>query len=291
MAGPLIINQGSPQWWLSPDIWVTPVGASSTAPPGVANPTAGQAYDVWVRVWNPYPSPVTDWNLFVCWAIPTAGPIPLPPTSQFLNGTPWGSPIGTVPTGGPGVNKICKATTTWTPAFENGGHECLIAVAYVQIIGFPFPTSLPGNAAPTGDCSIAQHNLGVIQVGSPMKWRFTYPFQVFNLADEERGFIIEARQAPLSEIEAFLPGVPGGRKVIDQPGKVQHLGVVASAKPDPGELEGAAAVHPIKIAPRGHRRFMLGGSLQAGSALIHVTQSLDQRVIGGLSVLVIASEK
>jgi hypothetical protein len=36
---------------------------------------------------------------------------------------------------------------------------------------------------------------------------------------------------------------------------------------------------------------MLGGSLQEGNALIHVTQSLDERVVGGLSVLVMAEER
>jgi hypothetical protein len=125
-----------------------------------------------------------------------------------------------------------------------------------------------------------------------MKRPFHYAFQVCNGADAERGFVVEARQAPLSEITSFLPGVPGGRTVIDKPGKVEHLGIVASARPDPAELEAASAVlSAIKIAPRSCRAFTLGGSLQEGNALIHVTQSLDKRVVGGLSVLVMAEEK
>ena len=75
MAGILVINPGSPDWWLSPDIWVTPSGQPSTAV--VANPIAGDSYDVWVRVWNKTTAPVVNtWNLFVCWAVPTVGPIP-----------------------------------------------------------------------------------------------------------------------------------------------------------------------------------------------------------------------
>jgi hypothetical protein len=86
--------------------------------------------------------------------------------------------------------------------------------------------------------------------------------------------------------------VPGGRTVIDRPGKVERLGIVASDHPDPAELEAATAVlSPVKIAPRSCRAFTLGGSLQKGNALIHVTQSLDERVVGGLSVLVMAEEK
>ena len=104
--------------------------------------------------------------------------------------------------------------------------------------------------------------------------------------------MVAARQAPLSEIAEFLPGVPGGRGLIDQPGKAEHLGIVASAKPDPAELEAATAVlSRVKIAPRSCRLFTLSGGLEEGSALINVTQSLDDRVVGGLSVLVIAERK
>ena len=68
MSGPLIINRGSPNWWLSPDIWVALPSAPNTP---VADPIAGTTYEVQVRVYNNYDLPVTDWNLFVCWAIPT----------------------------------------------------------------------------------------------------------------------------------------------------------------------------------------------------------------------------
>jgi hypothetical protein len=48
MTGLLSIDHGSPKWWLSPDIWVTPVGGPTT-PPGVEDPTAGHTYNVSVR--------------------------------------------------------------------------------------------------------------------------------------------------------------------------------------------------------------------------------------------------
>jgi hypothetical protein len=160
-----------------------------------------------------------------------------------------------------------------------------------QATGLPV-SSLNGDAPDTATYSIAQHNLGVLPVGSQMMWRFRYAFQVCNGADEERAFVVAARQAPLSEIGDFLPGVPDGRHLIDKPGKFGHLGIVASAHPDPAELDAATAVlSSIKIAPRSCRAFTLGGSLEKGNALIHVTQSLDERVVGGLSVLVMAEEK
>jgi hypothetical protein len=284
MSGPLTINQSSPpNWWLSPDIWVTPVGVPSN-PPGVLHPIVGIAYDVLVNVHNNHNSPVNgDWNLWVCWAIPTAGRIPIAAVSgQILNNGPIRVPANsTVP---------IKTAQTWTPSVD--GHECLIAVTYAQFKGFPFSRSLNGDAASTTDFSIAQHNLGVLAVGSEMMWRFHYAFQVCNGADEERRFVVAARQAPLSEIADFLPGVPGGRTVVDRPGKIEHLGIVASDHPNPAELETATAVlSHVKIAPRSCRAFMLGGSLQEGNALIHVTQSLDELVVGGLSVLVMAEER
>jgi hypothetical protein len=288
MSGILSIKKGTPHWWLSPDIWVTPVG-DPTTPPGVANPIAGKAYNVSVNVHDNYTDPVdSGWNLFVCWAIPTAGPIPVPTAAsgQILNNAAITVPV-------PAMSLVTLQTAmTWTPTFANGGHECLIAMAYnEQAIGFP-GGPLNGDAPDTAASSIAQHNLGVLPVGSHMSRRFQYAFQVCNGAGQERGFVVGARQAPLSEIVDFLPGVPGGRTVIDKPGKVEHLGIVASAQPNPAELEAAPAVLPsVKVAPHSCRAFTLSGSLQKGNALIHVTQSLDEWVVGGLSVLVMTEEK
>jgi hypothetical protein len=85
--------------------------------------------------------------------------------------------------------------------------------------------------------------------------------------------------------------VPGGRAVLDKPGKVERLGIVASADPSAAELERARAKLTVKIAPQSCRRFTLGGVLAEGNALINVTQSRDKRVVGGLSVLAMAEEK
>jgi hypothetical protein len=285
MSGPLVINHGSPKWWLSPDIWAA-LPSAPTIP--VADPIAGTTYEVYVRVYNNYPLPVTDWNLFVCWAIPTVGPIPLPPAAQLLNGAPFGSPIS-VPAGSSGFSQVFKTSTNWTPSFENGGHECLVAVTYFQGIGFP-STELNGDAPPTGDYSIAQHNLGVLKMGLQKKRpRFNYAFQAANGSDKERGFVIEARLGLLSEIAAFLPGEVQRRKVLEKPGKVEHLGIVASAEPHPAELENSTLMRSeVKIAPRSCHPLTLSGSLQSGNVLIHVTQSVGDRVVGGLSVLVMA---
>ena len=43
--------------------------------------------------------------------------------------------------------------------------------------------------------------------------------------------------------------------------------------------------------PRCCHPFTLTGILQTGNALIHVTQTQDKRVVGGISVLAMADEK
>ncbi len=114
---------------------------------------------------------------------------------------------------------------------------------------------------------------------------------VCNAADEEREFVIEAWQAPLKQIAHLLPG-KGGRTVIERPGKVNHLGIVASAKAGAAELGKAPARLPsVKVPKRSTRPFTLGVSLEKGNALVHVTQWLDGRLVGGLSVLAMAKEK
>ena len=79
---------------------------------------------------------------------------------------------------------------------------------------------------------------------------------------------------------------------MENPGKVNRLGLLASGKAESRELEKAPArVAGVKVPGRGARPFTLGISLEKGNALIHVTQSLDGRLVGGLSVLAMAKEK
>jgi hypothetical protein len=277
----LIINQGSPNWWLSPDIWVTLSGAASTSPPGVLNPVVGQVYDVWCRVTNPTPATISDWSLMIYWAIPTASIILL------TNCTPLNETTISVPGG---TSQIFQAATKWRPVFENGGHECLVAFTYWNGIAYPFQPFLQGDTGPGDDWSIAQHNLSLVQLKTHPRI-IRYPFLVCNSATKERECIVSARQAPLAEVEWFMKGLPGGRNAHEREGKVQGLGLMASANlPDTLGIADITAASPVlgrvKLGPRSCGRFSLVGGLDAGTALIHVTQTIDNRIVGGLSVLV-----
>jgi len=297
MSGILTLSKGSPYWWNSPDIWVLPHGSPSSGPPG-STPVAGQPYDVYVRVHNLY-SESTDpnWNLFVQWAIPTAGNIPVT-AADFLNGIVSGGVANGLPVGivAATSHSDVKCATTWVPVFENGGHECLIAVVYNSgsIGSFPVEPggplgSLNGDASGNLSWSIAQHNLGVLMPsGHPIR----YPFRISKAAATRDGFTVVAWEAPLSGIAAFLASVPGGETVLRHPGKVEHLGIVPSAKPDAREIEAARPrLEAVKIPSDGHCDFTLCGIVREGNVLINVTQHLHGRVIGGLSLLVLADTK
>src|SRR5580704_3263314 len=201
MSGILTLTKGSPYWYLSPDIWVQPQGTPDAGPPGVT-PVAAQTYDVWVRVHNLYSEATDpDWNLFVEWAIPGTGNLPVI-QANFLNGVvlggvPNGLPIGT------SVHATShydvKCATSWVPVYENGGHECLIAVVYdasaISLIVDPGPPgslgSLNGDAGSgaQGDSSTAQKNLGVLM---PTVHGIRYPFRASNVGGIRDGFTLVA---------------------------------------------------------------------------------------------------
>lgn len=279
----LIIHHGSPHWWLSPDIWLANAPSTSGSP-HVANPAAGSTYDVWVRVTNPTKATLSTallkWNLEVVWAYPFAGSIPLSslPAGDVLNSTG----LDAIP-GGTSVD--IKCTNTWTP---KTGHECIVAWTNASNIAYPSSPYLEGDAGPANNWSIAQHNFIVL----PVKMRkFHLAFQVCNGVAKELSFDIAARQAPLETIEALLPGVPGGLTLLNRQGKVEHLGLVASKDASADELDQAPAQLTVTIGPQSCQAFTLGGVLPGGNALINITQTRQERVVGGLSVLAMADEQ
>ncbi len=277
MAGILTIAPGSPHWWLSPDIWVTPVG-SPTTPPGTANPIAGQAYNVSVRLHDNYPEPVpSGWNLFVCWVIPTTGPFPLPTGGQVLNNAP-------ITVNVPATSAVIVQTAmTWTPSFENGGHECLVAAAYGTARGEGLPPSLDAdpsdNDTNQGYLSTAQHNLGVVSLVPPPKGpRIHYAFQVCNGFDEERTSLDVQGAAGAAVADRGISSARrAGRPHPASSGrsKVERLGLLASRQ---ARFQGVGDPAPAVLhkAARRDRAAQLPAVPQLGGSL-EERQRADQR--------------
>ena len=266
----LEIHDGDP-WWASQDIRVVP-GDDPDGPTGP--PVAGSPAFVWARVTNNEKggAAVTDAIVRFYWANPSVG---VDRTTANLIGTAFVSLAS-------GETEDVLCLTQWVPVFVNGGHECLIAEAF-----HPGLDPLPGTPdfnVPT-DRHVAQLNVSVVMA---LRGRFHLAFEVHNPSRKSREFAIIARQGTLNELRERLEWV---RKIPHLPreGRVATLGFLREPCPDPDQI--GAAHDPkmnIKVGPQGRAGLTLGGVMQgSGTAVIHIEQRADDRLVGGLSVLVI----
>ena len=147
MSVQLLIRDGNPYWYLSPDIWVVP-GSDPSGPPG--NPIAGQTAYLWAHVANTGDIDANGVRVDFYWANPA-----LQVTRS--NATFVGSAYADIPAGGT-QDVLCLVP--WTPVIVNGGHECLLAVA--NHAGNPLPSPLPDAFDPPIYPQVAQKNLTVL---------------------------------------------------------------------------------------------------------------------------------
>jgi hypothetical protein len=151
MPAHLLIRDGSPQWWLSPDIWVVP-GNDPNGLPG--NPIAGQPAYLWAHVANTGDVAASGTRIDFYWA---------DPAMQIMVGsaTQIGSAYADVPAGG-SQDVLCLVP--WTPSIVNGGHECVLAAAHNPAEQTPLPDPLPNgfDFNPPAYDEIAQRNLSVV---------------------------------------------------------------------------------------------------------------------------------
>lgn len=147
MSVQLVIRDGNPYWYLSPDIWVVP-GSDPSGLPG--SPIAGQTAYLWAHVTNTGSTDANGVRIDFYWANPA-----LQVTRS--NATLVGSAYADVPVGG-AQDALCLVP--WTPVIVNGGHECLVAVA--NHAGDPLPNPLPDAFDPPTYSQVAQKNLTVL---------------------------------------------------------------------------------------------------------------------------------
>ena len=152
MAAHLLIHDGSPQWWLSPDVWVVP-GSDPNGPPG--SPIAGQPAYFHALVTNNGDTPAYGARVDFYWANPAL---------QILAGiaTFVGSAFVDLDPGGGQQEALCLVP--WIPTIVNDGHECILAVAHSPAEAAPLPDPLPNgyDFAPPSHDEIAQRNLSVL---------------------------------------------------------------------------------------------------------------------------------
>jgi hypothetical protein len=140
----LLVRDGTPHWWMSPDIWVVP-GTDPTAPPG--SPVAGETAYVWARVTNIGRQDAYGVTVRFYWGNPAA--------QMFYSGINLiGTALADIPAG---ETQDVLCLVPWNVVVVNGGHECLVVVA-----SMPGDPPLPDMVDPPGYPQVAQRNLTVV---------------------------------------------------------------------------------------------------------------------------------
>lgn len=278
----LVIGHGNP-WWLSPNVWVALSTNPGEASPGEQNPVVGLQYLATANITSQASTGFQFGTVYFFWANPAL-------SITTANANQIGSAQVTIAAG---QSAVVQCTSPWTPTLlPNGsGHECLVAAvvedATPNQMGPP-PANLDGNNDPT----VGQRNLGVVAMGNQMQSRFIYPFEIFNGGRDEQTFEIVAEPAPLEQARPFLRGLPGGERILTQPGKLSQFGIAKTPRPEPKHCEAAErSVPKLSLGPHARTWFSLVGSVEGGAALIHVIQRLGDREVGGLSVLFVPEAK
>lgn len=153
MSVKLLIRDGNPSWWLSPDIWAVP-GDDPNGAPGA--PIAGEKAYLWAHVANTGSSDANGVRVDFFWANPAL---------QVLRSTATmiGSAFGDIPAGG-SQDVLCLVP--WIPVIVNDGHECVVAVANHS--SDPLPSPPPDDFSPATYDQVAQRNLSVVTVSAQM---------------------------------------------------------------------------------------------------------------------------
>ena len=149
----LLIRDGEPYWWNSPDIWTVP-GDDPDGPPGP--PQVGQPTFVWSRVHNKGRSVLDNAQVRFYWSNPATGVL-------RSNSTAIGTSFATIQ---PGMSVDVLCVTPWLPVGVNGGHVCLVAEAVHP--ASPLPDPLPDAFSPPLYDQVAQRNIDLLPMAAGM---------------------------------------------------------------------------------------------------------------------------
>jgi len=275
MSVQLLIRDGVPRWYLSPDIWVVPGSDPSGSPD---SPIAGQAAYLWARVANTGSSNANGVRVDFYWANPA-----LQVTRS--NATFVGSANADVPAGGT-QDVLCLVP--WIPMIVNNGHECLVAVANHP--GNPLPSPLPDAFDPPTYPQVAQKNLTVL-VASRRSTMLTITVSGLQRADK----LVTITTELGGELDASTLASLGMRGL--HPAKKSDVEVGLDYEPrcvgdkDPigdGKIElrvprgTSAAVHAtVRARNLTHDEYQL----------VQIVEWSENKILGGLGVVVVSDRK
>jgi hypothetical protein len=271
MAIEITIRDGDP-WWMSPDIWVVP-GNDPEGPSGV--PIVGAPAFLWARVWNNGSNSVQDATVRFYWADPSTG---FDRNTAHLVGTSFVS-LGA----GEVAETLCLQP--WIPEFVNDGHECVLAEAF-HVPGDPLP-STPEFNVPT-DRHVAQRNLSVVLAAANGFFRFT--FNVFNVTRLDRVYRMTLEPGDERQLKPMIPTLGQEFAGVTLNGKLSKGAIVEErCAAEDAAGESAALKGGLDLPISAHRKVnrTLVGKVEGGPALFHLKQWEGNRVVGGISLLVL----
>jgi hypothetical protein len=173
-------------FWESPDVWT--MGSM-----GINQPVAGEATQVFARVTNLGLSDAIGATIQWVWANPS---IAISPATVNPIGILTGQTI-------PAQNSlIFQSPTDWTPIFQNGGHECLIAQAFVPVFD-----DLTNPDDPVDDRHVGQKNEQLITLDQGESFHFIV--EAHNTARVDEEVVVEVRRGVIPLNLAARFGRPG----------------------------------------------------------------------------------
>lgn len=279
MAVDLLIRDGDPYWYLSPDIWVVP-GSDPSGTPG--SPISGQTAYLWARVANRGSTPANGVRVDFYWANPA-----LQVTRS--NATLVGSAFADIPGGGM-QETLCLVP--WVPVIVNGGHECLVAVASHP--ANPLPSPLPDAFNPPVYPQVAQKNLTVVEALSTRAFMFALTVSALSRVDKavtvtaELGGKLDEKTLQSLGLKGFKPALKATVEVgLDQsPRAVCEEDAMGEKELTMQIPKGTSAGLYVAIRAK---------NLAAKEyQFIHIVERADKEVLGGLGFVVVghaSSEK
>lgn len=266
----LLIRDGTPHWWQSPDIWVVP-GSDPTGAPGT--PTAGGIAYVWARVHNTGDEDAVGAQVVFYWGNPST-------QMRYSTLNHIGTSFVDVPAGGV-QDVLCLAP--WHVVTVNGGHECLVVT-----VAWPGDPPLPDIVDPPGYPNVAQRNL---TVAAAEELRSALALTVEAPPRQDKKILVYSKiGATLTKDELVTLGLVKSRPVTEP---VVTVGLSLKPPGDSGtgkpELEvtvPAGRSVPVYLTIRD------GEKLGTGQyQLVQIVERDDKQVLGGISFAVVGKRE
>lgn len=277
MAVELLIKDGSPSWWESPDIWVVP----GTNPGGVpGTPVVGMQAYLWATVRNEGDVDASQVQVDFWVADPSL---------QIRKST--ANHIGTAfadIAAGSSQDVLCLVP--WHVTLVNGGHECVVVEASSPADPLSPPPADPDVLDAPDYRQIAQRNLSVLVVSGMMRGEVIITVSAGARADKAAVIEVGGGDALPAELLGSLgletrryvgaERLSAGLSERSLCGQERAEGARTLRLPVPRGTSAAAYLNVAAREPLAPDEY----------AVVRVIERDQERVIGGLSVVIVQAD-